>query len=201
MVHYRTLDVADPISKAIEAAGPGVTWLDNAIDVAAVVGLASTVLVTFYGQTRILMRMSSDGMLPPIFSRISQRFRTPAFTTIVCGAAGAIVAGLVPITVLGQLVSIGTLMAFLLVCAGVLVLRRTHPHVERPFKVKRVNVIAPLGIVSALGLMVTLPLTTWVRLVVWLAIGLTIFFLYARRHTEERFAALVAGERGVVSDD
>ncbi len=201
LVPYRTLDVADPISKAIEAAGPGVTWLDNAIDVAAVVGLASTVLVTFYGQTRILMRMSSDGMLPPLFSRLSARFRTPVFTTIVCGVAGAIVAGLVPIEVLGQLVSIGTLMAFLLVCAGVLVLRRTHPHVERPFRVKRVGLVAPLGILSALALMAMLPVDTWIRLLVWLAIGMTIFFLYARRHTEERFAALVSGERAAVPDD
>ena len=201
LVPYGTLDVADPISKAIEAAGPGAAWLDNAIDIAAVVGLASTVLVTFYGQTRILMRMSSDGMLPPVFARVSERFRTPAFTTIVCGAAGAIVAGLVPITVLGQLVSIGTLMAFLLVCAGVLVLRRTHPHLERPFRVPRVNLVAPLGILSALGLMVTLPADTWIRLAVWLAIGVAIFFLYARRHTAERFAALASGEREVVADD
>ena len=90
--------------------GIGAQWLDNAVDIAAVVGLASTVLVTFYGQTRILMRMSSDGMLPPPFGKVSERFKTPTFTTIVCGVAGAIVAGLVPINVLGQLVSIGTLM-------------------------------------------------------------------------------------------
>ena len=121
------------------------------------VGLASTVLVTFYGQTRILMRMSADGMLPPIFGRVSARFKTPTFTTILCGIAGAIVAGLVPIDVLGQLVSIGTLMAFLIVCAGVLVLRRTHPDLERPFRVQRVEIVAPLGILSALALMVTLP--------------------------------------------
>ena len=132
MVHYQTLDVADPISKAIEARGRTSNWLDNAVDVAAVVGLASTVLVTFYGQTRILMRMSSDGMLPPVFGRVSRRHKTPTFTTIVCGIAGAIVAGLVPINVLGELVSIGTLMAFLIVCAGVLVLRRTNPDLERP---------------------------------------------------------------------
>jgi APA family basic amino acid/polyamine antiporter len=201
LVSYKTLDVADPISKAIEGAHIGAAWLDNAVDIAAVVGLASTVLVTFYGQTRILMRMSSDGMLPPAFGRVSPRYKTPTFTTIICGVAGAIVAGLVPINVLGQLVSIGTLMAFLIVCAGVLVLRRTHPNLQRPFRVKRVNIVAPLGILSALGLMLTLPADTWIRLVVWLAIGLTIYFFYARRHTEERFAELASGARALEGDD
>ena len=201
LVHYQTLDVADPISKAIEGAHIGASWLDNAVDIAAVVGLASTVLVTFYGQTRILMRMSSDGMLPPVFGRVSARHKTPTFTTIICGIAGAIVAGLVPINVLGQLVSIGTLMAFLIVCAGVLVLRRTHPDLERPFRVKRVEIVAPLGILSALALMLTLPADTWIRLVVWLAIGMSIYFLYARRHTEERFAELASGARALEADE
>jgi len=201
LVHYQTLDVADPISKAIEGAHIGASWLDNAVDIAAVVGLASTVLVTFYGQTRILMRMSSDGMLPPVFGRVSERHKTPTFTTIICGIAGAIVAGLVPINVLGQLVSIGTLMAFLIVCAGVLVLRRTHPDLERPFRVKRVEIVAPLGILSALALMLTLPADTWIRLVVWLAIGMSIYFLYARRHTEARFAELASGARALEADE
>ena len=201
LVHYQTLDVADPISKAIEGAHIGASWLDNAVDIAAVVGLASTVLVTFYGQTRILMRMSSDGMLPPVFGRVSARHKTPTFTTIICGIAGAIVAGLVPINVLGQLVSIGTLMAFLIVCAGVLVLRRTNPDLERPFRVKRVEIVAPLGILSALALMITLPADTWIRLVVWMAIGMTIYFLYAKRHTEARFAELASGARALESDE
>jgi basic amino acid/polyamine antiporter, APA family len=201
LVPYQTLNVSDPISKAIEEAGPGAKWLDNAIDIAAVIGLASTVLVTFYGQTRILMRMSSDGMLPPMFGRVSERFKTPTFTTAVCAVAGAIVAGLVPIDVLGQLVSIGTLMAFLIVCSGVLVLRRTNPELERPFRVKRVEIVAPLGILSALALMITLPSDTWIRLGVWLVIGLTIFFLYARTRSVERFEALAAGERKLEGDE
>jgi APA family basic amino acid/polyamine antiporter len=201
LVSYHTLNVADPISKAIEEAHIGAHWLDNAVDIAAVVGLASTVLVTFYGQTRILMRMSSDGMLPDIFGRVSRRFQTPTFTTIVCGVAGAVVAGLVPIDVLGQLVSIGTLMAFLIVCSGVLVLRRTHPDLERPFRIRHVKIVAPAGIVSSLALMALLPVDTWIRLGVWLAIGLSIFFLYARGRTEERFAALAAGTRKLEGDE
>jgi basic amino acid/polyamine antiporter, APA family len=196
LIPYTDLNVSDPISRALEAAGPGVDWLDEAVDVAAVVGLFSTVLVTFYGQTRILMRMSADGMLPGIFNRIDPRFRTPAFTTVLCGIVGAIVAGLVPIDVLGQLVSIGTLLAFLLVCAGVLVLRRTHPGVERPFRVPHVSIVAGLGIVAALALIAMLPVITWIRLAVWLLIGLTIFFTYARHHTAERFAELGEADHG-----
>jgi basic amino acid/polyamine antiporter, APA family len=192
LVPYNSLNVSDPISRALEEGAPGIDWLDNLVDIGAVIGLASTVLVTFYGQTRILMRMSADGMLPPIFDRVDPRFRTPAFTTVLCGVIGVVVAGLVPIDVLGELVSIGTLLAFLIVCAGVLVLRRTHPDVERPFRVPHVRIVAGLGIASALGLMATLPPTTWIRLGIWLAIGLVIFFFYARRHTTERFAELSA---------
>jgi APA family basic amino acid/polyamine antiporter len=189
LVPYSSLNVADPISKALRETG-GVAWLDNAVDIAAVVGLASTVLVTFYGQTRILMRMAADGMLPSLFNRLSARSRTPVFTTVVCGIAGAIVAGLVPIDVLGELVSIGTLLAFLIVCGGVVVLRRTHPEAEHPFRVPHVHIVAGLGILSALALIATLPVSTFIRLVVWLAIGLCIYFSYARRHTAERFGAL-----------
>jgi APA family basic amino acid/polyamine antiporter len=196
LVPYTDLNVADPISRALEAAGTGAHWLDNAIDVAAVVGLASTVLVTLYGQTRILMRMSADGMLPRAFARISERLRTPIFTTILCGILAAIVAWLVPIDVLGELVSIGTLLAFLLVCAGVLVLRRTHPDVERPFRVPRVHLVAGLGALSALALIATLPLETLLRLVIWMAIGVVIYFAYARRHSQSRFAELAAEADG-----
>jgi APA family basic amino acid/polyamine antiporter len=189
MDDYHSLNVADPLSAAVKSVG-GLAWLESLVNVAAVVGLFGTVLVTFYGQTRILMRMSRDGMLPDAFGRISEKTKTPKFTTGLCAVAGAAVAGLMPIDALGDLVSIGTLFAFLIVCTGVLVLRRTHPHIERPFRVPHVKIVAPLGILSALALMVTLPVSTWIRLVVWLLIGLVIFFLYARRHTEERFAEL-----------
>ena len=138
--------------------------------------------------------MSADGMLPSLFNRLSARARTPVFTTVLCGIAGAIVAGLVPIDVLGELVSIGTLLAFLIVCTGVVVLRRTHPDAERPFRVPHLRVVAGLGILSALALMATLPVSTFIRLVVWLVIGLCIYFSYARRHTAERFGALGAGD-------
>jgi APA family basic amino acid/polyamine antiporter len=121
---------------------------------------------------------------------VSPRFKTPVFTTILCGVAGGAVAALVPIDVLGELVSIGTLLAFTIVCAGVLVLRRTHPQIERPFRVPHVKLVACLGLVSALGLMAMLPIDTWIRLAIWLVIGLTIFFTYARAHTNAEFAQL-----------
>ena len=179
MAPYTILDVPNPLSKAIDTVG-GLDWLGGLVDIAAVVGLASTVLVTFYGQTRIFMRMSSDGMLPDAFGRISGATKTPVFATAVSGFVGAVVAGLVPISALGELVSIGTLLAFLIVCAGVLVLRVRYPDLERPFRVPAVWFTAPFGAISALALMTTLPAETWIRLGVWLLIGITIFVFYSR---------------------
>jgi APA family basic amino acid/polyamine antiporter len=192
MVDYRRLDVADPLALAVHAAGPSLGWLETLVDVAAVVGLAATVLVTFYGQTRIFMRMSSDGMLPDALGRVGGRFQTPGPATVLCAVAGAIVAGLLPISVLGDLVSIGTLLSFLIVCSGVVVLRRRRPDLERPFRVPALPWVAGTGIVCSLGLIATLPPTTWIRLVVWLAIGLAVFFLYARERSRTRMTRLAA---------
>jgi len=183
LVPYGTLNVSDPISKALREVGP-LAWLDDVVNVAAVVGLFATVLVTLYGQVRILMRMSSDGMLPAFFARVDPRTRTPVGSTILCGVACAVVAAFVPIDVLGDFVSIGTLLAFLLVCSGVVVLRRTHPDAERPVRIPHVEWIAAGGLVSSLALMATLPVTTWLRLLVWLVIGVAIFFGYSRRRVE-----------------
>jgi APA family basic amino acid/polyamine antiporter len=193
MAPFQDLGVADPLSKALKVGGgDGLEWLTAAVDVAAIVGLASTVLVTFYGQTRIFMRMASDGMLPPSFGRVSRRFKTPQMSTILCGVVGAAVAGLTPIETLSDLVSIGTLFAFMLVSGGVMVLRRRRPDIERPFKVPHVYAVGTAGIIASLLLMLTLPFETFIRLVIWLAIGLVVFFFYARAHTKERFAALEA---------
>ncbi len=200
MVPFEKLDVADPISEAVGSVGPSLDWLKAAINVGAVVGLAGTVMVTFYGQTRIFMRMSEDKMLPGAFARISDRTKTPVFSTVVCGVVGAVIAGIVPLNVLAELVSIGTLLAFLLVCTGVLVLRRQRPEIERPFRVPHLNLIAGVGIVTALALMVTLPIDTWIRLVIWLGGGLLIFFGYAKARSEAHLrdgglgGALAAGQ-------
>ena len=152
MVNYRQLGVADPISVALQAGGKDLDWLLPLTDVAAVVGLASTVLVTLYGQTRIFMRMSEDGMLPPAFGKVSSETKTPQFSIVLCGIVGGVVAGLVPLSVLGELISIGTLLAFIIVSSGVLVLRRRYPDLPRGFRVPALPLVAGTAIVSSLAL-------------------------------------------------
>jgi APA family basic amino acid/polyamine antiporter len=203
MVDYHRLDVADPIAEAVRAAGPSLGWLESAVSIAAVIGLAATVLVTFYGQTRIFMRMASDGMLPDRLGAVG-RFKTPGFATLVCAVAGGLCAGFTPIDVLTNLVSIGTLLSFVIVSGAVLVLRRRRPDLERPFRVPLVNVVAPTGMVSAALLIALLPVTTWIRLAVWLLIGLVIFFAYAKPRSTERMARLAqasAGEAGEAASE
>ena len=202
LVPYGTLNVADPISEALRATPSRTDWLEDVVNVAAVIGLFATVLVTFYGQTRILMRMSEDGLLPDRFGRVSPRFRTPVFTTVVCGIAGGVIASLLPIDVLGELVSIGTLFSFVLVASGVLILRRTHPDTPRPFRVPAVKLIAPLAILCSVALMATLPSDTWIRLGIWLLLGLAIFFAYGRRKSRQIMARISteAAERLAAGD-
>jgi APA family basic amino acid/polyamine antiporter len=192
MVNYRQLGVADPIAAALQAGGKDLDWLLKLTDVAAVVGLASTVLVTLYGQTRIFMRMSEDGMLPPAFGKVSGRTKTPQFSIILCGIVGSVVAGLVPLSILGELISIGTLLAFIIVSSGVVMLRRRHPDLPRPFRVPALPLVAGTAIVASLALMATLPGDTWIRLGVWAALGLSVYFLYARKHSAAKMRAVLA---------
>jgi APA family basic amino acid/polyamine antiporter len=132
-------------------------------------------------QTRIFYSMSRDGLLPPFFAVVHQRFRTPHVSTILTGVVIALAAGLTPIGVLSQLVSIGTLLAFVLVCIGVIILRKTAPDVPRPFRAPGVPAVPIIGAVICLAQMAGLPLATWERLLIWLAIGLVIYFSYSRR--------------------
>jgi APA family basic amino acid/polyamine antiporter len=180
---YQTLNVAHPVSQAVEAL-PGTRWLTQYVNIGAVVGLASVVLVLLLAQSRIFYAMGRDGMIPDAFHQIHPRFRTPYKSSIITGIFSAILAGFLPLDILGQLVSIGTLAAFAIVCVGVMVLRVRAPHAKRPFRTPLVWVTAPLGIAMCLFMMGFLPLDTWLRLAAWTAIGLVIYYVYSSKHAK-----------------
>jgi len=186
IVKYDQLGVADPIAVAVNAAGPALEWLRPFIKIGAVAGLSSVVLVLLMAQPRILYTMAHDGLLPPVCAKLHPKFRTPYITTIFTGIFAGLVAGLFPIGLLGELVSIGTLFAFVLVCLGVLVLRYTNPEAHRPFKTPAPHIVCIIGALSAAAQMASLPVETWERLVVWMALGLAVYFAYGRKHATLR---------------
>src|SRR5690349_5698811 len=179
---YTALNVPHPVDVAL-AQAPALRWLNYLVDVGAIMGLASVVLVMLMGQPRIFFSMSRDGLLPAVFGKVHPRFQTPYVTTIVTGVVAAAVAGFFPIGLLGQLVSIGTLFAFVLVSAGVIVLRYKRPDLHRPFRTPLVPVVPALGILTCTYLMYGLPGDTWLRLVIWLLIGFVIYFTYGKSHS------------------
>ena len=181
LVPYAQLDVSDPIAKGVDVIGLG--WFSIVIKLGALTGLTTVILVLLYGQSRIFYMMSHDGLLPGLFSKIHPRFGTPYMSEAMIGTLVAIVAALTPIGVLGEMVSIGTLLAFILVCGAVIYLRRSDAGVYRPFRVPGVPVVPLLGVAFCLLLMSGLPLITWARLLVWLAIGLVVYWSYGRRHS------------------
>jgi len=182
VVKYSQLNVPAPIALGIDATGIG--WLKPIVKLGAIMGLTSTMLVMLLGQPRIFYSMSRDGLLPPVLGKVHPRFRTPYVTTAITGVVVALVAGLFPIAVLTQLTAMGTLLAFVMVCMGVLVLRRREPNLARPFKTPGMPWVPILGAVICLAQMVGLPLETWARLVIWLVVGLAIYFWYGRHHAE-----------------
>jgi APA family basic amino acid/polyamine antiporter len=179
VVDYHKLGVPDPLNVGVAATG--IRWLAPIVKLGVLAGLFSVVLVNLLAQPRIFYSMSRDGLLPPVFSRIHPRFRTPHVTTLITGIAVAIAAGVFPLGVLSQLVSMGTLLAFGLVCVGVLILRRTDPDRVRPFRTPGMPWVPIVGALICVYLMIGLPRATWERLVIWLVIGLMIYFGYGRR--------------------
>ena len=190
MVPYAALNVADPVAVGIDAAG--VRWGSFLVKLGAIAGLGSVMLVMLLGQSRVFYSMARDGLLPEWAGKVHQRFRTPYISSITVGLFVAVFASLIPIGILGELVSIGTLLAFVIVCAGVWLLRIRRPELRRPFKTPWVPFVPIMGIVISFALMASLPFDTWIRLFVWLAIGMVIYFGYGRYHSVvQRVAELV----------
>lgn len=186
LADYRILGVADPVYVALAAAGPALAWAKPVIGVVVVVGLISALLVTLLGQVRIFYAMSRDGLLPPLFSVVHPRLRTPHICTLITGVTAALIAGAFPLQLLGELISIGTLLAFAVVCVGIIVLRRLRPELARPFKVPGYPWVPVGGVIVCVALMASLPRDTWIRLVVWLLIGAALYAGYGFRHSSLR---------------
>jgi APA family basic amino acid/polyamine antiporter len=179
---YTQLNVPDPLAVAIDST-PARWWLSPVVKIGALLGTTAVILVMMLGQTRVFYSMAHDGLLPKAFGAIHPRFRTPYVSTALTGTCVALAGGLLPIGIVGELVSIGTLLAFVIVSASVMVMRKSHPETPRPFRTPLVWIVAPLGIVVCAGQMVALPLDTWIRLVIWLVIGQVIYFAYSCHHS------------------
>jgi APA family basic amino acid/polyamine antiporter len=185
MVSYEKLDVAAPVAVALDA-HPALFWLGLPVKIGAIIGMTSVILMSILGQPRIFLAMSRDGLLPPKLQQVHPKYHTPSFGTLVTGLIAVVFAGLFPIDVLGELVSIGILLAFTAVCVGVLVLRVTMPEKPRPFRVPLAPVTCTAGALMCLGLTYFLPHDTWVRLLIWTAIGFAIYFGYGYWNSQLR---------------
>jgi APA family basic amino acid/polyamine antiporter len=182
MVHYDQIDIDAPIPSAF--ASVGMPWAQLMISVGALAGITSVLLVLMLSQPRVMLAMARDGLVPAsFFSAVHERFRTPWKSSILTGVAVAFLGGFLPLRILAELVNIGTLLAFVIVCGAVLVLRRTHPDLPRPFRCPMVPFVPIMGILLCLMLMCSLPAENWWRLIIWLAIGLVVYFTYSRHHS------------------
>jgi APA family basic amino acid/polyamine antiporter len=192
VVPYAQLDVADPIALVLNSLN--MRWASLVISSGAIAGITSVLLVLLLGQPRILFSMSRDGLLPAFLSKVHPRFQTPHITTMSTGGIVALAAAFTPIDVSSELCSIGTLFAFMIVCAGVIVLRYVRPEMNRPFRVPATPVLPAVGILLCGYLMISLPLVTWMRFLVWLVLGLLLYTLYGFRRS--RLNGIEAGPQG-----
>lgn len=179
IVPYRELNVSAPIGLAVERIGHA--WFTFLIELGAMVGITTAILVSLYAQSRVFTRMAEDGLLPPLFARVHPRLQTPWLSQLLIGGVVAAVAATAPLETLSELVGVGTLFAFLMVCASVLRLRALEPHAHRPFRVPAVPWIPMLGMLSCLGLMIGLAPITWARLFIWMAVGIAVYAFYQRK--------------------
>ena len=183
LVHYSKLNVDAPFIYALQQAGAP-AFFRYLMEAATLAGLTSVILVSLLGQPRIFFAMAKDGLLPPAFAKIHPKYGTPHVTTWITGVACAIISGLFPLNILGELVSIGTLLAFSLVCVGVLVLRKTEPNAPRSFRTPWVPLVPILGVLTCVAQMFFLPAITWINLAVWMALGFAVYVGYSRRHSK-----------------
>ncbi len=184
MVSYKELNVSSPVSFALQKVG--LNWVSAVVATSVIAGLTAVMLVLYYALTRILTAMSRDGLLSSLFSDINKKTQTPVKNTVICGLIMAIMAGFIPLHELAELVNVGTLAAFILVCIGVIVLRFTHPDLRRPFKMPYGIFLSILGVVSCGALIKFLPWITYWRFLLWLAVGLVIYFAYGIRKSQLR---------------
>jgi APA family basic amino acid/polyamine antiporter len=185
MMHYSQLGTPKPVATALEAY-PSLLWLKTIIEIGAIAGLSSVILVMLMGQPRIFYSMSKDGLLPKVFGKVHPKYQTPYLGTVIVGVIAAVLAGFLPINLLGEMVSMGTLLAFATVCAGVLILRFTQPQVKRPFRVPFAILVCPLGVLACLYLFVPPFTEHWRVFVGWTALGLLIYFGYGYWHSKLR---------------
>lgn len=193
LVPYASLDVPDPIAVGVDATG--LRWLSPLVKLGAIGGLSTVILVGMLAQSRIFYTMSQDGLLPPWVGELHPRLRTPHRITLVTGVVMALMAAFLPIGVLGELVSMGTLLTFVIVCAGVIILRRTRPELPRPFRTPWSPVVPMLGMLTCGYLMSGLPGDTWLRLIAYLALGAAVYLAYGRAHSKAQRVA-TPGPRG-----
>jgi APA family basic amino acid/polyamine antiporter len=186
IVNYKELNVSAPIALAIDRAGSSLIWLRPIIKIGAIAGLSSVVLVLLLGQTRVFFTMATDGLLWKSFSRTHSKYKTPHITTIITGIFAALFAGFFPIGLLGEMVSIGTLLAFVIVSIGIIILRKSEPDAVRSFKTPWVPFVPILGAAVCLLQMVSLPFDTWIRLIIWMVLGFVIYFTYGIKNSVAR---------------
>src|SRR5208282_683395 len=185
LVPFKQLNDAAPVVVALES-HPQLGWISTWVIWGALFGLTSVIITMIIPQARIWLTMSRDGLLPKFFGAVHPKFRTPHKSTLITGIAAATFGGLLPINILGELVSIGTLIAFIVVCIGVLVLRYTRPDLPRPFRIKGIWFVSTMGVVFCAGMAASLPNATWLRLVLWSALGIAIYLAYGYRNSRLR---------------
>jgi APA family basic amino acid/polyamine antiporter len=185
LVPFKELNDAAPVVAALKP-HPQLLWLQTWVIIGALAGLTSVIITMIIPQARIWLTMSRDGLMPKVFGKVHPRFRTPHISTAITGVMAATFAGLLPIGILGELVSIGTLIAFIVVCIGVVVLRYTRPDLVRPFRVKAVWLIAGGGVLFCGMMAYSLPNATWWRLLIWSVVGFALYFFYGHKHSRLR---------------